>query len=284
MDPMLIVYSVFVFLLTTCIGSFLNVVIYRLPNKMSLAFPASHCPTCNHKLAWYDNIPLFSYLFLRGRCRYCNCSISPRYFIVELCTGVFSTLIFIKFGLTWMSLFGILLLLVLVPISFIDIEHHIIPDRFQLILLAIGIASIFLNDINYGAGIINVTYKSKLFAFGLAIAFGLVMLLLQIVLKKELIGGGDLKLLIVVSFSLGWELLVFALGVASIIASIVEIIAIGVKKKKIAKLSEKEELSEVEEDEINGLFPFGPYLSIGIMISYVFGITILEWWLNMITF
>ena len=146
---MMIVYAVFVFLITTAIGSFLNVLIYRLPLKISLVKPSSHCPNCKCKIKWYDNIPIISYIILRGKCRNCKEKISIRYLIVELLTGVISTLIFLRFGISLMSLFGILLFLLLIPLSFIDVEHLIIPDSIIIGLLVLGVVGIFFNNINY---------------------------------------------------------------------------------------------------------------------------------------
>ena len=266
-----IVYGVFIFILCTCIGSFLNVVIYRLPNKMSLAKPASHCPNCNSPIKWYDNIPIISYIILGGKCRYCKERISPRYLIVELTAGIISALIFVRFGLTLYTLFGIIIYLTLIPITFIDIEHYIIPDSCIIILLVTGIFGIFFNDLNYGIGLFSVDYKSKLISLAIVIVFWLIIFLLEKLLKKDLMGGGDLKLLGVAGLILGYEQLLLVLGLASILACIAELILKAFKNKPD------------ESKDNSNLFAFGPYLSFSILIIYLFGINIIEWWMSLLT-
>lgn len=265
-----IVYGVFIFILCTCIGSFLNVVIYRLPNKMSLAKPASHCPKCNTPIKWYDNVPIFSYIILGGKCRHCKEPISPRYLIVELTTGIISTLIYVRFGLTLYTLFGIIIFLTLIPIAFIDIEHFIIPDSCIIILLLTGILGIFFNDLNYGDGTFSVGYKSKLISLAIIVGFWFIIFLLEKLFKRDLMGGGDLKLLGVAGLILGFEQLLLVLGLASILACIFELIIKAVKKKE-------------EGEEESNLFAFGPYLAFSILIIYLFGINIIEWWMSLLT-
>lgn len=287
---MIHVYAFFVFLVTTCIGSFLNVVIYRLPNGMSVAKPPSHCPKCDHMLKWYDNIPIISYITLGGKCRYCGCKITPRYLIVELLTGIISTLIFYRFGISFTSLYGIILFLVLIPISFIDIEHLIIFDRFIIILLVLGVSGIFFNDLNYGNGTLSIGWLDKLIGAGSIIVFGLIIILLEKLFKKYMMGGGDLKLMFAAGLILGWQLLALSVGIASILACIVEIAAKLIKQKKAIpeKAEEQEEKilsdeeAEIAEFKEQGLFPFGPYLAIGFMIAYVFGLNLLEGWFSLL--
>lgn len=279
-DVMFIIYSIFVFILTTCIGSFLNVVIYRLPLHMNLAKPASHCPNCNHEIKWYDNIPIISYIVLRGKCRYCKVRITPRYLIVELLTGIISTLIFIRFGISFNSLFGIILFLVLIPIAFIDIEHMEIPDIFIIILLVVGIIGIFFDDLNYGDGTFKVDWLSKLIGAGGVIVFAFIIILLERLFQKDLMGGGDLKLLFVSSLFLGWQLLILMIGIASILSCIVEITKEEIAIIKFKKLHKEDGL---KYERGHRLFPFGPYLSISILICFVFGVNIIEWWLSFLS-
>ena len=139
-----IIICVLTALLGLCVGSFLNVVIYRVPNGMSIAMPPSHCPKCGYKLKWYDNIPVLSYLILGGKCRSCKEPISPRYTIVEL----LNMLLWLLFALSFHD--NIFYLVVcclaastLVVIAFIDLEHMLIFDRFQIIMLALGVLAIF---------------------------------------------------------------------------------------------------------------------------------------------
>ena len=270
---MIIVYSVFVFLFATAIGSFLNVVIYRLPRKMNLAKPASHCPKCDAPIKWYDNIPILSYIILRGKCRNCKDKISPRYLLIELLAGIGSLLIFLRFGVSTLSLFGIIMFLILIPIAFIDIELMIIPDSLVILLFILGIFGIFFNDINYGYGIVNVGYKSKLIALGIVIAFTFIIVLLEKLLKRDLMGGGDIKLLFCSGILLGWQLTILVLCFSSILACICEIFKQGIKKKK----------EEAEEDEKQShLFAFAPYIAISMVLAYTFGINLIEFWLQLI--
>lgn len=279
MDPMMIVYSAFVFLLTTAIGSFINVVVYRLPLKISLASPGSHCPNCKNPIKWYDNIPIISYIVLKGRCRYCKEKISPRYILVELLTGVGSTFIFIRFGLSVLSLFGIIMFLLLLPIVFIDIEHMIIPDSIVILLLVLAIFSLFFNNITYGSKTIIIDYKSKLIALGICIVISLIIFLFEKLLKRDLMGGGDIKLLCVSSLILGWQLMLIALTVASILSCIVQI---PIRIHQINKMKNSNEPVNEQNNENMNYFPFGPYLSFGIMLAYIFGLNIIELWMSFI--
>ncbi|MBO4666651.1 MAG: prepilin peptidase [Bacilli bacterium] len=283
-DPMFVLYAVFVFMITTAIGSFLNVVIYRLPLGMNLAMPASHCPKCNEPIKWYDNIPIISYIVLKGKCRKCHEKISPRYLIIELMTGIISTLIFIRFGLTLLSLFGILLFLILIPIAFIDIESMIIPDILVILLLVLGIFGIFFNDLDYGNGLIVIGYKSKLISLAIVAGFTIIIILLEKLFKMDLMGGGDLKLMFCAGLMLGWELLLLVLCISSVLACMCEITKQEINKSR----NKKEEVTEEDkkEEKIKNslrLFPFGPYLAISIVIAYTFGITIIEWWIDLIS-
>lgn len=275
MDLMMVIYSIFVFLLTTAIGSFINVVIYRLPLKMNLAKPGSHCPKCNAPIKWYDNIPVISFIVLKGRCRYCKEKISPRYILVELMTGICSTLIFIRFGLSMLSLFGIIMFLLLVSLSFIDIERMIIPDSIIIIMLILAILSIFFNNISYDNCEIIIDYKSKLIGLGVSVGIGLVIFLMEKLTHRDLMGGGDLKLLCVASLFLGWQLMLIALAIASVSSCFVQLPMRIYKNKKNKNSFEN-------MDEESEFFPFGPYLAMGIMISYLFGLNMIELWMRLI--
>lgn len=326
---MTVVYTVFVFLVSLCFGSFLNVVIYRLPNKMNLATPPSHCTSCNHELKWYDNIPIISYLMLKGKCRYCGAKISPRYLIVEVSVAIISTLIFLKFGLSFISLFGILFFMLLVAISFIDIEHWIIPDSLVIGLIIIGIASMFLGErvIEFKGEIIKVDYISRLIGAGGVAVFFLIVLLIEKLIKREIFGGGDIKLMFGAVLILGWQLLCLGFIISCVMSCLIQIpiliykenkrrseekekaekellkTLINVEEKPLSdeegkevvkedNIEDTEEKSEdrnnsSEEDEVEekgkkGYFPFGPYLAIGFMIAFVFGVDILSWYLGVL--
>jgi leader peptidase (prepilin peptidase)/N-methyltransferase len=120
------------FIFGACIGSFLNVVICRMPQGISIVSPPSHCPSCNHNIPFYFNIPVLSYLLLKGKCRFCNTPISIRYPLVELITGILALGLFFKFGPVPATLFYFIFCAVLIAVSFIDLDHQIIPDKLSL--------------------------------------------------------------------------------------------------------------------------------------------------------
>lgn len=265
MDEIMIIYAIFIFIFSLCIGSFINVVIYRLPNHISLVTPPSHCPKCNHKLAWYDNIPLFSYIMLRGRCRYCKEKISPQYFIVEILTASLATIVFLYLGLSFNSLVGILLVYLLIPLSIIDIKYQIIPDSINIGIIIVGIIGFIVNSPSY-EGIITINWISKLIGFGVAALITLLFIALSKLLKKELIGGGDLKLLLSISLIVGWQQLLIIIFLSSLL-----VLIIGVPfGSKINKYRENPKQ-----------IPFGPYLSIVILLIFLFGPQIFEWYFSL---
>lgn len=266
MDKVLfIIITIFVFITSLCFGSFLNVVIYRLPNKMSLIKPPSHCTTCNKPIIWYDNIPILSYLILKGRCRYCHSKISIRYPIVEALTAILSTLIFLYYKLQWISLFTILLLFCFIAIEEIDREHYIIPDSLVITIAIIAIMeTIVYKDGVYGYD----NYISKLIMLGISIIFALVILLIEKISKREIMGGGDLKLIAAAGIFLGYQQTLLAIGIASIIGVIVEL---GFKKL----------LKREKDQKGSTILPFGPYLVVGFLISLLFSHYLFSWYLSL---
>jgi leader peptidase (prepilin peptidase) / N-methyltransferase len=136
------VWAGFAFVLGLCVGSFLNVVIHRLPREESIVHPSSHCPRCQSPLRWFDNLPLLSYLWLRGRCRGCAGPISPRYPLVELLTGLLFTAVALRFGAAPMALVGCAFAAALVATAAIDLDHQIIPDEISLGGLALALVAV----------------------------------------------------------------------------------------------------------------------------------------------
>lgn len=245
-------------ILGLCVGSFLNVVIYRVPNGMSLAKPNSHCPTCKYELRWYDNIPVVSYLMLGGRCRSCKTHISFRYTAVEIANTVLwllSALLFWRQSIP-LACINMAVSSIFICIFFIDLEHKIIPDRFQVMLLLLGVASCFFDE--------NVFWGSQLVGgiAGFAV-FYLISWLFEIFYHKEGLGGGDVKLAGVVGLLLGWERLLLGLLIATIPAAIILSI-----------------LSRGKEGE-GREFPFAPFLVLGFGTSMFFGTQIINWYLSL---
>lgn len=241
-----------------CVGSFLNVVIYRLPNKMSIAKPNSHCPSCKYELRWYDNIPLVSYTILGGKCRSCKTHIPFRYTAVELANMALWLLCALVFWEKSIPLACIAMVVssVFVCVFFIDLEHKIIFDRFQIILLVLGIASIFF-DKDYG-WLSHVIGGVSGFAVFYLISWGF-----EILCGKEGLGGGDVKLAGVVGLLLGWERLLLGLFVATIPASVILLI---LSKGKMGESRQ---------------FPFAPFLVVGFETSMLFGAQIIGWYLSL---
>jgi len=241
-----------------CIGSFLNVVIYRLPQNMSLSKPRSRCTHCGYELRWYDNIPLLSYIILGGRCRKCKKHISLRYTIVELSNmllWLLTAFLFAEKNLP-LAIIYMIALSVFICIFFIDLEHKIIFDRFQVILLVLGVISIFFDkDYNWLSHLIG--------GVGGFLVFFLIAWAYEKICQVEGLGGGDVKLAGVVGLLLGWERLLFGLVAATIPAAVILLI-----------------LSRGKEGE-SRQFPFAPFLTIGFAVSMLFGTQILDWYISL---
>lgn len=190
--------AAFVSCLGLVVGSFLNVVIARVPAGESIVYPRSRCPRCGHGLTWFENIPLFSWLALGARCRACRAPISARYPAVELLTGCLFLACWLRFGLSWSLLRGLLLVGFLVPLTFIDLEHWLLPFELTLSGLAAGLLSAALlggsalRDSLLGAA------AGFLFFWGLETA-------VRILLRKEGLGGGDKWLVALLGAFLGWQ-------------------------------------------------------------------------------
>lgn len=243
-----------------CIGSFLNVVIYRVPKKMSLAQPPSHCPNCNYQLRWYDNIPVLSYVLLGGKCRSCKQPISPRYMIVEIANMLLWILCvwrFWKCSIVYACL-SAFVLSVCICIFCIDLEQMLIFDRFQLILAGLAVCSLFFDPqvslLSHGIGCL--IGGGSFFA----IAF-----LSEKLLKKEGLGGGDIKLSAGMGLFLGWERWLLSVLIASVSASVILVFCRNKQK-----------------DEENREYPFGPFLTIGFAVALLFGELIINWYLNLL--
>jgi leader peptidase (prepilin peptidase)/N-methyltransferase len=246
-----------VFIFGLLVGSFLNVCIYRLPRNESLVFPASHCPGCGTAIPPWLNIPVVSYLLLRGRCRSCAASISAIYPLVELLTAFLGLLLYLRFGLTLPFFILALLCAALVVVTFIDLEHQIIPDEISLPGIVIGFACSFfiprLGWLNSLLGILAGGGSLYLVAWGYERLTG-----------KEGMGGGDIKLLAMLGAFFGWKAIPFIILVSSLTGSIIGITLMLVRKQD-GKLA----------------IPFGPFLVIGTLVHIFFGRQIVAWYLNL---
>ncbi|MCD6115712.1 prepilin peptidase [bacterium] len=238
-------------------GSFLNVVIYRLPLKRSIVTPGSFCPSCGQPVKFYDNIPVLSYLILKGRCRYCKSRISVRYPLVESLYAVLLIVLFLKFGFSGEFFTYSALTFFLIPISVIDIDRGLILNKLVLPGCILGIILVIILQIE--------TWQSMLYgaAAGGGSAF-LIGLLGNFFLKKESMGMGDVKLLILTGIYVGFPgvLLGFFYGV--FIAALYIIVRMALKQLKIGET-----------------IPFGPFIAIGTLVHILFGKAIILWYLGL---
>lgn len=247
---MTIIY-ILVFILGLLIGSFLNVCIYRIPAGQTVVTTPSHCYACGNNLKPLDLIPVLSYLFLRGRCRYCGASISWQYPLVELLTALLFLAVVYDKGLTWSAVAMLLFMSMLVVASFIDLAHQIIPDGVLLVGGILGIPLVYLQSLEQ--------LKWGMLGF---FAAGLLLLLIAI-LSKGGMGGGDIKLAAVMGLYLGLKLVAVALMLAFILGGTIGIILLltGLKSRK---------------DPV----PFGPFLAVGAVLASFIGENIIVWYTN----
>lgn len=239
--------SIASFIFGAIVGSFLNVCIHRLPRSESIVLPRSRCPSCGTGIRALDNIPLLSYLLLRGRCRSCGASISPVYPAVELLTAVLSLVLFRKFGLSLPFLAAFTFSSALVVITFIDLEHQIIPDVISLPGIPIfALCGIF---------IMGLTFLDS--AIGILLGGGSLYLVAkgyELLKKQEGMGGGDIKLLAMIGGFLGWKSLLFVILVSSLLGAFVGISVMLWKRGNL-------------KDAI----PFGPFLSAAAILHIFYG-------------
>ncbi|MBO8159238.1 A24 family peptidase [Thermosyntropha sp.] len=243
------IFVVFVFLLGLIIGSFLNVVIYRLPEGKSVVWPGSFCPECGIRLKALDLIPVLSYVFLKGRCRYCNSQISPVYPAVELLTGFLFVLVYMKYGLTLQTLTGIVLTSLLIPAAIIDIKKGIIPNKITYPGVVAGLALSFT-----GIGVKN----SLAGAASLAAVY-----LLAAVLSRGGMGGGDVKLAAVIGAFTGLK--------GALATFILSSLAGGIWALFLLATGKGGRKTEVR---------FGPFLAVSAWISFMFADEILFYYLG----
>lgn len=248
------------------VGSFLNVVIYRLPRGMSLASPPSHCTSCDYRLKWYDNIPLLSYTLLRGRCRKCGAHISFRYTAVELANTVLWLLCAWRFAETSI-IYAVLAMIVCsccICVFFIDAETMIINDRFVIIIAVCGIISVFCEPSH--------DWLSRLIggAAGFAVFYAIALIGSRIY-GRDAMGGGDIKLAGAAGLMLGWQKLLLMLLVASVVGSI---IMLSTRKKADAE--------DIEGNADLREMAFGPYLTASMALTLIFGDSVLQLYLSLI--
>ena len=240
-------------LLGLAIGSFLNVVIHRLPRRESLVSPGSRCPSCGYALRAADNIPIVSYVLLRGRCRKCGARISPRYPAVELVTAVVFVLHYTVFGWTPLLAVRLLFSAALVALFVIDLEHKLLPDAITLPGIAVGlVASVFLPPGLRDALIGMIGGGGVLWLIGEAY---------YRYAGEEGMGGGDVKMLAMIGAFLGWQLVLVTLVFSSIAGAVIGLVVIALRR-----------------GDMKYALPYGTFLSIAGVISSLYGDQIFRWY------
>ena len=248
------VINLVVFLYGAIVGSFLNVVILRLPEEgASLAFPASHCPGCQTPLHWYENIPVLSYLFLRGRCRTCKGGISVQYPLIEMAMGLLAVFLVYKFGISPAFFIYFIYVAALLVIIVIDLYHQIIPDVISLPGIVYGVlASFFLPWVSWQDSLIGLLVGGGIFYL---IALGYYLFT-----KRQGMGGGDIKLLAMIGALQGVQALPFVIFCSSLLGSIIGVGAMVVQKKGG-----------------QSRIPYGPFLAVASLLYLFFDEQILHY-------
>jgi leader peptidase (prepilin peptidase)/N-methyltransferase len=271
-------FPVAVTLFGACIGSFLNVVIYRVPAGKSVVTPGSHC-ACGAPIAWYDNIPVLSRFLLRGRARCCGRSYSFRYAFVELLTALLFLVCWLQFSPT-KALAGVVFISLLIGATFIDLDHLIIPDSFTigggLVGLVLSLVLPALHGHDGGIFVIDSLRAAVAGAQGLLVGSGLVLwiaLTAEAVLKKEAMGFGDVKFVGMIGAFCGWQGAVFAVFGGAVVGTVWFTVALGWQKLagKPTAVAPRAETPEGEPAEL-GLgvhVPFGPMLAIAAAIYFL---------------
>lgn len=244
---------VVVFLYGLCIGSFLNVCIYRIPLKESVAKSRSHCMSCGGQLKWYDLVPLFSYLFLRGRCRQCKAKISVQYPLVEALNGLGYVFIFFINGINITSILYSLCFSALIVLSVIDFRTYEIPFGINVFIFVLGIVETATDYTNWPEHIL-----------GFVVVSGFLYILVLIT-KGRAMGGGDVKLMAAAGLLIGMKNSILALILGCIVGSIIHIARMKLQKK-------------------DHVLAFGPYLSVGIFVAMLFGNSFISWYFSLFKF
>ncbi|MDA3971794.1 MAG: prepilin peptidase [Desulfobulbaceae bacterium] len=246
--------EIIVFLYGAIVGSFLNVVILRLPEEgASVIFPASHCPQCQTSLSWYENIPVLSYIVLRGRCRTCRTHISIQYPLVELAMGVLAVLLMEKFTLSAAFFIYFAYVAALLVIIVIDLYHQIIPDVISLPGILYGLlASFVLPWVSWQDSLIGLLAGGG--------TFYLIALCYYLITKRQGMGGGDIKLLAMIGALQGWQALPFVIFCSSLLGSVIGIGAMVVQKKGG-----------------QSRIPYGPFLAVASLLYLFFDQQILHY-------
>ena len=248
--------SLFVFILGTLFGSFANVCIYRLPQRLSVIFPDSHCPTCQTALRPWQNIPLLSYLGQGGRCATCYTAIGLRYPIVELGNGLLYLFLYHHYQFTVQGLVYALLTTALLIVSCIDLAHTIIPDAITLPGMVLGvIISSWLTPVGFQNALVGLLLGGGLFL--------LIAVLSVVILHRDGMGGGDIKLIAMIGAFLGWHAVLVTVLLGAVSGAVVGVSLMALQRKRRYEA-----------------LPFGPFLALGAFCAMVWGETLLHWYIT----
>ena len=254
-----LIWPFMIFLLGTCVGSFLNVCIYRLPQGKSLVRPGSACTKCNHRLKWWENIPILSFLFLRAKCSSCGARISLQYPMVELLTGLLAIALWHKFGIGFELFIYFYFSACLIIVTFVDLAHQIIPDVVSLPGITLGFLSSFLLS--------ELSWLDSL--LGIILGGGVLFLVAwgyYIITHREGMGGGDIKLLAMIGAFLGWQAIPLVILLSAAVGSVTGLAIMSVHK-----------------GDRHMAIPYGPFLAGAALISLFWGRELTAWYLIFIS-
>ena len=246
-----ILFSILVFLYGIIIGSFLNVCIYRLPQKENIVTTRSHCMSCGYQLKWYDLIPLFSWLALRGKCRKCKTEISVQYPLIEGLNGILYVVVFLRFGISIETLLYCLLTSALVVLSVIDFRTFEIPLGINVFIGILGLVRILSDRTNWAEYVIGF------------FAVSVFLYVLFWLTKGQGIGGGDIKLMAASGLLLGWQCNILAFLLGCIIGSVCHLMRMWLTKE-------------------GHVLALGPYLSVGIWLAALWGQELINWYFSLL--
>jgi leader peptidase (prepilin peptidase) / N-methyltransferase len=238
------------------VGSFLNVCVHRLPRRASIAYPPSACPNCGYRLRWYDNIPVISYAWLRGRCRSCRAPISIRYPIVELITMAMFLLHLYVFGLSILMVVRLAFACALIVLFAIDLEHHLLPNAITLPGIAVGVIVSAIVPPGIRDSVLGV-----LLGAGVLWAIGEAYFRYS---GQEGMGGGDVKMLAMVGAFLGWKLVLVTLVLSSVAGSIIGLLVIAIRR-----------------GGMKFALPYGTFLALGALVASIAGDRIVDWYVGL---
>lgn len=250
MDSLTALMYILAFLFGITVGSFMNVCILRIPAHESIVTGPSHCPRCGKKLKWYELIPIFSFLALRGRCSNCKLPISAQYPIIEAVNGILWLLIFYVLGFSPYAVLACLMVSALFVLSVIDVRTREIPQGINVFILVLAITAALIDRQNFTSHIIG--------SFSISVPLYLIL----IITRGKGIGGGDIKLMAICGLFLGWKLVVLAFFIGCLAASIIHLFLMAAKKADRS-------------------LSFGPYLSAGIFLALLWGNLIIDCYLSL---